>query len=139
MGWWLVKSDPDTYGWKELVRDKKTSWDGVRNFRARNYLRGMKPGDLVLFYHSGDEKAVVGGMKVLSEPYPDATSREEGWSALDVAPAWGLKSPVTLGAIKAEPSLKSILLVRVSRLSVMPLEKEEFDKIVSMGGGTVKL
>lgn len=139
MSWWLAKSDPDTYGWSDLVRDGKTSWDGVRNFKARNYLRAMKPGDLVLFYHSGDEKSVVGAMKILSEAYPDTTAREEGWSALDVAPAWGLRSPVTLGSIKAEPSLKNIYLVRLGRLSVMPLEKEEFEKIVSMGGGKTSL
>ena len=139
MGWWLAKSDPDTYGWKDLLRDGKTSWDGVRNFRARNALRAMKPGDLVLFYHSGDEKSVVGAMKVLSDAYPDTTAKEEDWSALDVAPAWSLKNPVTLASIKAEPSLNDILLVRVSRLSVMPLEKEAFDKIVAMGGGTARV
>ena len=139
MGYWLAKSDPDTYGWADLLRDRTTSWDGVRNFKARNYLRAMKPGELVLFYHSGDEKSVVGAMKVLSEAYPDATAEEEGWSALDVAPAWQLKTPVTLARIKAEPSLKDIYLVRVARLSVMPLEKDAFDTIVSMGGGTTKL
>jgi len=136
MSWWLAKSDPDTYGWKELLRDRKTSWDGVRNFKARNYIRAMKPGDLILFYHSGDEKSVVGAMKVLSGAYPDKTAEEDGWSAIDVAPAWELRNPVTLAAVKAEPSLKNIYLVRVARLSVMPLEKEEFEKIVSMGGGT---
>jgi len=138
MSWWLAKSDPDTYGWADLVRDGKTSWDGVRNFKARNYIRAMKPGDLVLFYHSGEEKSVVGAMKILSAAYPDTTAEEEGWSAIDVAPAWGLKSPVPLSRIKAEPSLKDIYLVRVARLSVMPLEKEEFEKIVAMDGGTVK-
>ncbi len=139
MGWWLAKSDPDTYGWSNLLRDGRTSWDGVRNFKARNYIRAMKPGDLVLFYHSGDEKSVVGAMKILSEAYADKTAEEEGWSAIDVAPAWALKSPVTLSTIKAEPSLKDIYLVRVARLSVMPLEKEEFETIVSLGGGIVKL
>jgi predicted RNA-binding protein with PUA-like domain len=139
MSYWLAKSDPDTYGWTELLRDRKTTWDGVRNFRARNYIREMKPGDLVLFYHSGDEKSVVGAMKILSEAHPDATAEEEGWSAIDVAPAWSLKNPVTLAAIKAEKSLKDILLVRVGRLSVMPLEKAAFDTIVSMGGGTARL
>ncbi len=139
MSCWLAKSDPETYGWTELLRDRKTSWDGVRNFRARNYIRGMKPGDLVLFYHSGDKKSVVGAMKVLSEAYPDATAKEDGWLAIDVAPAWALKRPVTLASIKAESSLKDITLVRVARLSVMPLEKDAFDKIVAMGGGTTKL
>ena len=139
MSCWLAKSDPETYGWADLLKDRKTSWDGVRNFKARNYLRAMKPGDLVLFYHSGDEKSVVGAMKVLSEAYPDKTADEEGWSAVDVAPAWTLKKPVTLAQVKAEPSLKDIYLVRVARLSVMPLEQEAFDRIVAMGGGTTKL
>ena len=139
MSFWLAKSDPETYGWADLRKDGKTSWDGVRNFKARNYLRDMQPGDLVLFYHSGDEKSVVGAMKVLSAAYPDATADEEGWSAVDVAPAWALKKPVTLARVKAEPSLKDIYLVRVARLSVMPLEKEAFDTIVAMGGGTAKL
>jgi len=139
MSYWLAKSDPETYGWSDLVRDGKTSWDGVRNFRARNYIRAMKPGDLVLFYHSGEERAVVGAAKVLSEAYPDTTAKEDGWSAVDLAPAWPLKSPVTLSTIKAEPSLKDILLVRVARLSVLPLKKEAFETIVSMGGGKAKL
>ena len=139
MSFWLAKSDPETYGWTDLLRDKKTAWDGVRNFKARNYIRAMKPGDLVLFYHSGDEKSVVGAMKVISEAFPDRTAEEDGWSAVDVSPAWAMKSPVTLAQIKAEPALKDIYLVRVARLSVMPLEKEAFDRIVSMGGGTEKL
>ena len=139
MEYWLVKSDPDTYGWSELLRDGKTSWDGVRNFKARNFIRAMKPGDLALFYHSGDEKSVVGAAKIMSEAYPDKTAEEDGWSAVDVGPAWTLKSPVTLSAIKANPALVKTLLVREGRLSVMPLEKAEFDLIVSLGGGTVKL
>lgn len=138
MSYWLAKSDPDTYGWPELVRDGKTSWDGVRNFTARNNIRAMKPGDTVLFYHSGKEKSVVGAMKVLSEAHRDATT-EEDWSAVDVAPAWTLKKPVTLSQIKAEPSLRTMQLVRLGRLSVMPVEKSEFDTIVSMGAGTVKV
>jgi predicted RNA-binding protein with PUA-like domain len=139
MNYWLAKSDPDTYGWSDLVRDGKTSWDGVRNYTARNYIRAMNPGDLVLFYHSGEEKSVVGAMKILSEAHSDRTSEEEIWSAVDVAPAWTLKSPVTLSKIKAEPPLRNIQLVRVPRLSVIPLEKKEFDIIVSLGGGIAKL
>jgi predicted RNA-binding protein with PUA-like domain len=135
MSYWLAKSDPDTYGWSDLVRDGRTSWDGVRNYTARNHIRAMKPGDVVLFYHSGEEKSVVGAMKVVSDPHPDATAGEESWSAVDVAPAWTLKSPVPLSRIKAEPSLRDIPLVRLGRLSVMPLEKKDFDAIVSMGGG----
>lgn len=139
MSYWLAKSDPDTYGWSDLVRDGKTSWDGVRNYKARNYIRAMKPGEVVLFYHSGEEKSVVGAMKILSEPYQNGTAKEDIWSAIDVAPEWRLKNPVSLSSIKAEPSLRNILLVRVARLSVMPLEKAEFEKIVSMGGGTTKV
>jgi predicted RNA-binding protein with PUA-like domain len=139
MKYWLAKSDPDTYGWSELVRDGTTTWDGIRNYKARNFLREMKPGDLVLFYHSGEEKSVVAAMKILSEPFPDTTAEEDIWSAVKVAPAWTLKEPVTLSRIKAEPSLQKIHLVREGRLSVMPLEKEAFDMIVSLGGGTVKL
>ena len=139
MSYWLAKSDPDTYGWSDLVRDGKTSWDGVRNYKARNYIRAMKPGDQVLFYHSGKEKSVVGAMKVLSGAYTDRTAKEDIWSAIEVAAAWMLKNPVSLSRIKAEPSLRNIHLVRVARLSVMPLEKEQFQTIVSMGGGTTKL
>jgi predicted RNA-binding protein with PUA-like domain len=139
MSYWLIKSDPETYGWTDLVRDGKTSWDGIRNYKARNFLRAMKPGDLVLFYHSGDEKSVVAAVKILSEPYPDATAAEEIWTAVDVAPAWTLKSPVTLSRIKAEPSLRNTHLVREGRLSVMPLEKKDFDFIVSLGGGTARM
>jgi predicted RNA-binding protein with PUA-like domain len=138
MNYWLVKSDPDTYGWADLVRDGKTSWDGVRNYTARNHIRAMKPGDLVLFYHSGEEKSVVGAMKVLSDAYPDRTAEGEDWSAVDAAPVWTLKNPVTLARIKAEPSLTTIPLVRLGRLSVMPLQKADFDTIVSLGGGTGK-
>jgi predicted RNA-binding protein with PUA-like domain len=138
MSYWLIKSDPDTYGWTDLLRDGKTSWDGIRNYKARNFLRDMKPGDLVLFYHSGDEKSVVGAVKILSEPHADATAEEEIWTAVDVAPAWTLKSPVPLSSIKAEPSLRNIHLVREGRLSVMPLEKKDFDFIVSLGGGTAR-
>jgi len=136
MSYWLAKSDPETYGWTDLVRDGKTSWDGVRNYKARNFIRSMKPGDTALFYHSGKEKSVVGAMKILSEPYPDTTAEEEIWSAVDVAPAWRLKSPVSLSRIKSQPSLRGIHLVREGRLSVMPLEKEAFQTIVSLGGGT---
>jgi predicted RNA-binding protein with PUA-like domain len=139
MSYWLAKSDPDTYGWPELLRDGKTTWDGIRNFKARNFLRAMKPGDIVLFYHSGDEKSVVGAMRILAEPRADATAEEDTWTAVDVAPAWALKRPVTLASIKAEPSLRNIHLVREGRLSVMPLEKKDYDLIVSMGGGPVTL
>lgn len=139
MNHWLAKSDPETYGWPELLRDGKTTWDGVRNFTARNHIRAMKPGDLVLFYHSGEDKAVVGAMKILAEPAIDKTADDDSWSSVEVAPAWALKKSVTLAAIKAESTLKDIALVRLGRLSVMPLQKTEFDRIVEMGGGRTKL
>ena len=134
MGYWLVKSDPETYGWKELMRDKSTEWTGVRNFTARNNLKAMKAGDLVLFYHSQTDKAIVGISKVLKEAYPDATAKKgEPWVAVDLAPVKALKNPVTLEQVKAEKSLAQISLVRQGRLSVMPLAKAEYDKIVAMG------
>jgi predicted RNA-binding protein with PUA-like domain len=139
MKYWLAKSDPDTYGWPQLLRDRKTSWDGVRNYTARNYIRAMQPGDLALFYHSGEQKAVVGAIEILSVAYADRTSDEDTWSAVDVGPAWALAEPVPLSRIKAEPTLRGIAFVRVPRLSIVPLEKVEFDRIVSMGGGTREL
>ncbi len=136
MNYWLLKSDPDTYGWTDLLRDGKTSWDGVRNFTARGHLRAMKPGDIALFYHSGKDKAVVAGVRILSGAYADRTAGDEDWSAVDVAPAWRLKTPVTLASIKAVPALRSMDLVRLGRLSVTPVDKAAFETIVEMGGGT---
>ncbi len=133
MNYWLVKSDPDEYGWPELVRDKSTSWTGVRNFLARKHLKGMNAGDPVLFYHSQTDKAVVGISKVVKEAYPDATAKEGHWLAVDIAPVKALKTPVTLETIKADKRLADIHLVRQARLSVMPLKKAEYDIIVSLG------
>src|SRR6186713_2153582 len=115
---WLVKSEPFKYSWQKFVAEKKAVWDGVRNFEARNNLRAMKKGDLVLFYHSSEERAVVGVAKVLREAYPDATATEGDWSAVDLAPVKALTLPVGLAAIKADPSLSGLPLVRKSRLSV---------------------
>lgn len=134
MRYWLIKSEPSTYAWDDLVRDGKTYWDGVRNFQARNNIRAMKPGDLALYYHSVKEKSVVGVAKVVSEPYPDPTAKDGDWTVVDVAPAFGLKKAVTLGEIKAVKALRDMILVRQSRLSVQPVEKPEFDEIVRMGG-----
>jgi len=134
MNYWLVKSDPDEYGWKELVRDQSTVWTGVRNFVARNNLKAMKTGDPVLFYHSQTDKAVVGIAKVVKEFYPDPTAAKgEPWVAVDLAPVRALKTSVTLGQIKADKRLSQIHLVRQARLSVMPLRREEYDTIVAMG------
>src|SRR5438132_14013646 len=104
--YWLVKSEPNAYSWSDLVKEKKTSWTGVRNFTARNNLRAMRAGDEVLFYHSVIDKAVVGIAKVIRAAYPDATAKEGDWSAVNLAPAKALPVPVTLGQIKAAPRLK---------------------------------
>lgn len=132
MNYWLVKSEPSTYSWERLLKEGEAVWDGVRNYAARLHLRGMKAGDLVLFYHSNEDKAVVGIAKVSKEAYQDPTTKED-WSAVDLVPYKGLKKPVTLEQIKAEKKLQQIYLVRQGRLSVMPLAKEEFEYIVSMG------
>ena len=133
-GHWLVKQEPTKYSWDHLVRDKRTYWDGVRNYQARNNLKAMHVGDPVLFYHSVEGQAVVGIAEVAREAYPDPTTRDERWVVVDLVPVKPLKTPVTLEAIKGVPALKDIPLLRQSRLSVMPLTKEAFDAIVKMGG-----
>ena len=131
---WLVKQEPSDYSWSDFMADGETSWTGVRNFAARNNLRRMSKGDQVLFYHSGEDKAVVGIAKVTRTAYRDATAKEGDWSAVDLAPVKALPKPVTLAEIKAKPQLKTIALVRQSRPSVMPLSAKEFDLIVRMAG-----
>src|SRR6266513_3413535 len=123
---WLAKQEPSDYSWENFVADGSTSWTGVRNFAARNNLRRMSKGDQVLFYHSGEDKAVVGIAKVTHTAYKDSTAKDEEWSAVDLAPVRKLPRPVTLVEIKAKPQLKNIALVRQSRLSVMPLSSKEF-------------
>ena len=132
MKYFLVKSEPETYSWSQLVKDGRTMWEGVRNFAARKNLRAMQNGDFVLFYHSGDDKAVVGVSKVVKEAYQDPTTKED-WSVVDLVPVKAFKKPVTLSSIKSEKKLQNMYLVRQGRLSVMPLEKEEFELIVNMG------
>lgn len=132
MNYWLVKSDPEEYGWKELTRDKSAAWTGVRNFKARGYLKEMKAGDLVLFYHSQEEKSVVGISTVVKEHYPDPTAKDEPWAAVDLAPVQALKKPVTLAQIKADKRLQQTYLVRQGRLSVMPLTKDEYDAMLGL-------
>ncbi len=129
---WLVKSEPSAYSWLDLVREKKTSWTGVRNFTARNNLRAMQAGDEVLFYHSVTEKAVVGIAQVARTAYPDQTAKEGDWNAVDLVPKKALKSAVTLDAIKTNARLKGMALLRLSRLSVQPVSAEEFREILSM-------
>lgn len=133
MNYWLVKSEPFKYSWEKFNEDGRTFWDGVRNYQARNNLRDMKEGDLVLFYHSNEGKNVVGIAKVVKESYQDPTTDDKNWVVVDLSPVEALKSPVSLEQIKAEPSLADISLVRQGRLSVMPLKAAEFDKILEMG------
>jgi predicted RNA-binding protein with PUA-like domain len=133
MNYWLIKSEPGEYSFQDLVNDKNTRWDGVRNYAARNNLRAMKTGDLALFYHSVDDKEVVGICKVAKEYYPDPTAEKGDWSAVDFAPVKPLNKSVGLAEIKANPRLQHIGLVRIGRLSVMPLEETEFMTILDMG------
>jgi predicted RNA-binding protein with PUA-like domain len=133
-GYWLVKQEPETYSWDDLVRDGRTDWSGVRNFQARNNLKQMKTGDSVLFYHSGDSKSVVGIAEVVKPGYPDPTSDDQQWVAVDIKPVKALKKPVPLADIRANAKLGNLLLVRQSRLSVMPVSKDDFQTILKMGG-----
>ena len=132
---WLVKQEPGAYSWAQFVKDKGTAWTGVRNFQARNNLRAMKKGDLVLFYHSVVGKEVVGIAKVAKAASPDPTADEGDWVCVGLVPFRGLKNPVALDAIKMVPALKNIALLKNSRLSVMPLTQEEYATIVKMEGG----
>lgn len=131
--YWLVKSDPDTYGWPELVRDGRTCWDGVRNYQARNNLAAMTVGDEVLFYHSQSDKSVMGTAQVAAPAYPDPTIDDERWVAVDLAVGASFARPVSLATIKATPELVALPLVKNSRLSVMPVEPSDFKRIVKMG------
>ena len=131
--YWLIKSEPYKYAWSELVADGSTFWDGVRNYEARNNLRAMKLGDLCLYYHSNKGKEGVGVARVCVESYPDPTIDDERWSVVDVEPVVALKEPVALAAIKAEPTLAEMALVRRGRLSVVPVERLEFLRVLSMG------
>ena len=132
MNYWLVKSEPTTYAWEKFVKDGKASWDGVRSYPGRKNLREMKKGDAVLFYHSMIGLEVVGIAEVTKEAYQDPTTQDD-WSAVDLKPVKPFKKSVTLTSMKAEPKLANIYLIRQGRLSVMPLEKKEFELIVKMG------
>ena len=130
MNYWLMKTEPGTYSWSDLVRDKKTSWDGVRNYQARNNLKAMNKGDMVLIYHSMDDKAVVGTATIAREHFPDP--KEPDWVLVDIAVGKKLKKPVTLAQIKADKRLSDMVLVKNSRLSVQPVKKEEFDLVLAL-------
>lgn len=132
MQYFLVKSEPFKYSWDQFVADKGTFWDGVRNYQARNNLKEMKVGDLVLFYHSNEGREVVGVAKVVKPHYPDPTTDDERWVAVDLEPVQALDRPVTLHEIKQDPLLQDMALVRQGRLSVTPLKKEEFDRILEL-------
>jgi predicted RNA-binding protein with PUA-like domain len=132
MAYWILRSEPDAYGWDDLVRDRGTEWDGVRNYAARNFLKAMKPGDRALFYHSGKEKAAVGVMVITRAWQPDGADGQ--WASVRVEPREPLAQPVTLAAIKAEPKLAKLEMLRQSRLSVTPVRDEEWRVLVEMGG-----
>jgi predicted RNA-binding protein with PUA-like domain len=130
---WLVKSEPSEYAYERLAVEKRTLWTGVRNFTARNHLAAMEKGDLVLYYHTGDEKAVVAVAKVVGAARPDPTAEgDEGWVAVELAPVRALAAPVTLAAIKADAKLGDLPLVRQGRLSVMPIPKPAFERILAL-------
>jgi len=134
MNHWLVKSEPETYSWSDLMRDKRTDWTGVRNYAARLHLRAMQVGDQVFVYHSGDDKSVVGIAKVTKVAFPDTTADEEGWVAVELTAVSPFKQPVTLAQIKADATLKGMTFVRQSRLSVSPVTPVEFAKLKKLGG-----
>ena len=134
MAYWLAKSEPSTYSWDQLVKDKQTVWDGVRNYAARINLRAMKKGDEVLFYHSNEGTEIVGIAKVAKEAYQDPTTTDEAWVAVDLKPQKKLKNPVTLAQVKADKRLTNMALVRLGRLSVQPVTDEEWKIIMELAG-----
>jgi len=133
MNYWLVKSEPSVYSWEEFLKDGRTVWDGVRNYTARMHLNAMKKGDEVMYYHSREGLEVVGVAKVLKESYQDPTTDDERWVAVDLKPVKTLKKSIPLSVIKQEKKLANIGLVKIGRLSVMPLSKVEFNTLLKMG------
>jgi predicted RNA-binding protein with PUA-like domain len=136
--YWLVKQEPADYPWSQLVQDQRVAWTGVRNFQARNNLRGMREGDTVAYYHSGEGKEVVGVARVARVAYPDPTATEGDWSAVDLVPVKALTRSVTLKTFKSDAILRESLLARHSRLSVMPLTPEQFARVLELGGTVLK-
>ena len=129
MGFWVLKTEPETYSWDDLLKAKKARWDGVRNFAAAKNLRAMRVGDEALIYHSGEEKAVVGIARVAKAAYADPTAKEGNWVAVDLVPVRPLAKPVTLAAMKADPVLKEMVMVRQGRLSVSPVTEGEWKRM----------
>jgi len=134
MNYWLVKSEPFKYSWEQFLKDKKTFWDGVRNYAARNNLRAMAKGDQVFFYHSNEGLAIVGIAEVVKEAYQDPTTEDPNWVVVELKPVKSLPTHVTLADIKQEKSLAEMQLVRLGRLSVSAVTPSEYKKILSMGG-----
>jgi predicted RNA-binding protein with PUA-like domain len=130
--YWLMKSEPSTYCLQDLQRDQKTNWNGIRNYQARNYLKTCQPGDLVLVYHSGKERAVVGVAEVISSPYPD-TQGDETWVQVDLKYVSSFKKAVPLSRLKEEPALNDLMLFKQTRLSVMPLTQKNYEIIIKLG------
>jgi predicted RNA-binding protein with PUA-like domain len=135
MQYWLVKTEPEAFSWQDLVAQKRAVWDGVRNYTARNNLKAMALNDIVLIYHSVTDKCVVGFGRVDALAYPDPTTDDERWVAVDIVPVAELPKPVTLAQIKAEPALADLPLIKQSRLSVMPVSEDAFKCILEMGKG----
>jgi predicted RNA-binding protein with PUA-like domain len=134
MNHWLVKSEPDAFSWDQQVANGVEPWTGVRSFQARNNLRAMRRGDLAFFYHSNEGREIVGVVKVVREAYPDPTAEEGDWSCVDMHAVGPMPKPVTLAAIKADPKLEGMALIRFSRLSVAPVTPEEWRHICKLGG-----
>jgi predicted RNA-binding protein with PUA-like domain len=132
MAYWLVKSEPSTYSWDQLEKDKQNSWDGVRNYAARIHLRAMKKGDETFYYHSNEGKEIVGIAKISKEAYPDSTAKEGDWVAVEIKPFKKLKNPVSLETIKQDKRLKDMALVRLGRLSVQPVTEKEWEIVMSL-------
>jgi predicted RNA-binding protein with PUA-like domain len=130
-GYWLIKSEPSKYSFEKLLADGRTTWDGVRNFEARNNLRAMKKGDLCLYYHSSEGKAVVGVARAARDAYPDPTTKDD-WSAVDVEPVRALARPVSLDELRNHPVLGKMMLLRRPRLSVVPVTHEEFELVIGL-------
>lgn len=134
MNYWLVKTEPEAFSWERFVKEGRAVWDGVRNYQARNNLKAMKEGDQVLFYHSVKQLAVVGLARVSREAYPDLTVPDDPrWFVVELEPELAFSRPVTLSQLKSEPMLQQLLLIRQSRLSVMPVKTDEFELILAMG------